>query len=151
MDKYQPQDFAQFFLLTHFDELKSVDHATEAIAIFSRLQKSSAISKKTDQDFVRATFRIWKKYSLKFSHKTPPPILSPEILQRSGGMELNMWGGFLLQLRQEESLTLLWHELFRVSIEDLAEALGVSVGTVKYRLHRALIKLGQLLRKQDGK
>lgn len=151
MEKFQPQDFAQFFLLTHLDEMKAVDYATESMALFRKLQRTSELSRKTDQNFVKATYRIWKKYPLRLSIKHPLPPLAPELVERLPAEQLKNWTLFLTQLRSEEVLVLLWHEIFRISVNDLAAAFGISVGTVRYRLQKSFIRIGQYLRKNGVK
>ncbi len=151
MEKFQPQDFAQFFLLTHLDEMKAVDYATEAMAVFRRLQKTSDLSRKTDQNFVKATYRIWKKYPLRVSIKHPLPPLAPEFIERIPADQLKNWCLFLTQIRSDEILVLLWHELFGVSVNDLGSAFEISVGTVRYRLQKSFIRIGHYLRNNGGK
>ncbi len=150
MEKFYPKEFAQFFFFTHVDESKSSDLSNEAIALFSKLQRSSSYSRQTDQNFVRATYRIWKKYPVRISYSSPLPTLGPEVISRKGGSQLNSWTYFLAHLRHEEYLALIWSEVFSISSFDLAQALNESQGTIQYRLQKGLIKIGQDLRKQGS-
>jgi DNA-directed RNA polymerase specialized sigma24 family protein len=153
VDKFQTQDFAQFFLLTHFDEMKAVDHATESLALFNKLKKNNRLSKKLDQNFVQTTHKIWKKYpyrSVISTIKASQITISPELLKRADGETLTFWANCLSHLRSEEYLALLWHEVFHISVSDLAEALDVTTGTVRFRLQKAYVRVGQLIRRNGA-
>lgn len=151
MNKFQTQDFAQFFLLTHFDEMKAVDHATESLALFHRYKKNNHVVRKLDQNFVRTTYKIWKKYPNRSAVKTSLIALSPELAKREDGETLNLWSICLSHMRSEEYLTLLWHEVFHIAVDDLADAMDVTTGTVRFRLQKAYVRVGQLLRRNGLK
>jgi RNA polymerase sigma-70 factor, ECF subfamily len=51
----------------------------------------------------------------------------------------------LLQVPEEFRAVLVLHDAMDMGYEDVAEALGIPVGTVKSRLHRGRIMLGRLL------
>jgi RNA polymerase sigma-70 factor (ECF subfamily) len=51
----------------------------------------------------------------------------------------------LLQVPQEFRAVLVMHDVHDLAYEDIAEALGIPVGTVKSRLHRGRVALAELL------
>ena len=56
----------------------------------------------------------------------------------------------LLQVAQEFRVVLVMHDVQDMAYDDIAEALGIPVGTVKSRLHRGRAALGRLLTGGSG-
>lgn len=73
-----------------------------------------------------------------------PPVLDP--LERSqAGEEAERVRRALERLPEEQRVTLLLRHFQGLSYEEIAEALGLPLGTVKWRIHDAMRKLGQWL------
>jgi hypothetical protein len=63
---------------------------------------------------------------------------------QSHGIELGPWREFRKKAPPEEFLAVVWTEVMALPPGDVAKALGISEGTLKYRLSKALRHLGEL-------
>ena len=60
------------------------------------------------------------------------------------GVELGLWQNFVREANAEEFLALLWSRVLKFSDLDISKGLGVTEGTVRHRVGRALKILGSL-------
>jgi len=89
------------------------------------------------------TKKTWEKYSGRFVRGRPNYSLEAGWLLPEG-LDLGPWKEFQKQAQEDELLCLIWSKILKIADEDISMGLGVSVGTLRYRVGRALRKLGTL-------
>ena len=107
----------------------------------NRLAKNSEL--KTPIAIVSATKLIWEKYRGRFVRGRPNYSLDSGWLLPQE-FDLGPWKEFQKSAQEDEFLCLIWSKLLKISDEDISTGLGVTVGTLRYRVGRALRKLGSL-------
>ncbi len=90
-----------------------------------------------------STFSVWTKNHLKLNRG------NPNISTDAGWMiptdlDLGPWREFQKLATQDELLAVIWSKVLEIQDHDIAQGLGISEGTVRYRLGRALRKLGSM-------
>lgn len=142
MGEHEVKSIALFFFFAFLDDRRALEAATQAIAVFSEKQKKKPVPENAVL-IVRATYAIWSKHHMKVARG------NPNISTESGwalptDLDLGPWREFQKQSTQDELLVVIWSKILGISEQDIALGLGVSEGTVRYRLGRALRKLGSM-------
>jgi hypothetical protein len=60
------------------------------------------------------------------------------------GIDLGPWREFQKNASEDELLTVIWSKILKFSDLEISEGLGITQGTIRYRLGRALRKLGSM-------
>ncbi|MNT80198.1 hypothetical protein D3C72_2196280 [compost metagenome] len=60
------------------------------------------------------------------------------------GVDLGPWREFQKTASEDELLTVIWSKILKLSDHEISEGLGITQGTIRYRLGRALRKLGSM-------
>ena len=110
--------------------------AAKTVRLCGRLKKN--VDGESVVDFVRISHSIWRKIQKKKELIT----LESEICHIPSSVQLSSWRDFKRSSSEEEFLTVLWTKVLEIPQEKVAEGLGVTVGTVRYRLSCGLKKLG---------
>lgn len=133
---------ALFFYFGFLDDKKAIEAAAQALNICADRLK---LNPQADRHrlVVSATQEIWDRYQQKLVRGRPQ--LSPD----SGwlvpeGVDMGPWKEFQKNSTQDELLTVIWSQILGFSDAEISVALGITEGTVRYRLGRALRKLGTI-------
>ncbi len=142
MGESETTSIALFFFCAFLDDSRAIEASTQAMTY--ALDKKKKNPKLSDSVLlVIATFAIWKKHHLKLNRG------NPNISADAGWMipadfDLGPWREFQKLATQDELLAVIWSKVLAISEPDIAEGLGISEGTIRYRLGRALRKLGSM-------
>jgi len=60
------------------------------------------------------------------------------------GLDLGPWREFQKSSSEDELLSVIWSKILKIDDDDISEGLGITQGTIRYRLGRALRKLGSM-------
>jgi len=136
------KSIALFYFFALLDEQRAIEATSKALVdTKNRISKDPQL--KTSVALVAATYHIWKKNSGRFLRGRPN--FSPEsgwLLQE--GLDMGPWKEFQKTAQEDEFLALIWSKILKISDEDISLGLGISVGTLRYRIGRALRRLGTL-------
>jgi len=136
------KSIALFFFFAFLDDRRALEASTQAINIFSDKKKKNP--QFSDEVLVvMVTFAVWTKHHLKLNRG------NPNFSAEAGWMiptdlDLGPWREFQKLATQDELLAVIWSKILNLSEADIAQGLGISEGTVRYRLGRALRKLGSM-------
>lgn len=133
---------ALFFFFAFLDDRRALEASTQALSIcFEKKKKNPQFNNAVLT--VLSTYRVWSKHHLKL-HRGKP-TMNPEIgWMIPTDLDLGPWREFQKLATQDELLAVIWSKILGISDHDIAQGLGISEGTVRYRLGRALRKLGSM-------
>ncbi len=119
----------KFFYYTLLNENKIIEASSRAVTLFEK-----------NFNLVQSLNEIWKLYKNdRHGGQTTNEMAEPIF-----GVNLDQWTQFKkIALDEEVFITAL--VLLDIDINEIATGLGLSKGTIIYRINRALIKLGNLL------
>lgn len=134
---------ALFFFYVVLDDRRALQLASTAADLLSQ-KLAKAPDSKNSIVLVIAAQAIWEKFRHRWARGRPhfssdAGWLLPE------DIDLSAWKEFQKTAPEDELLTLVWSKIVRISDEDISAALGLSQGTVRYRVGRALKKMGALV------
>ncbi len=138
---------ATFFFFAFLDEALATENAIKAAAQFkSRLQKKAKASEHEAQVMVvhltSEAFQSHRKHLFK----------GHSLLSGEGGwlipdgVNLSSWKQFHKEAPDNEMLAVLWSQVLNISDQAISEGLGVTIGTIRYRVGHGLQKLGAIHR-----
>jgi hypothetical protein len=133
---------ALFFFYALLDDRKALEVAGEALEM-ARRRLAANTELKNSVAIVAATKQIWEKHSGQFVRGRPNYSLESGWLVPQG-LDLGPWKEFQKSAQEDEFLCLIWSKILKISDEDISQGLGISVGTLRYRIGRALRKLGMM-------
>lgn len=142
MGESEVKSIALFFFFAFLDDRRALEASTHAISICTAKKKKKP-QFNSPVLIVMATFSVWTKHHLKLNRG------NPNISTEAGWMvpadlDLGPWREFQKLATQDELLAVIWSKVLEISEKDIAQGLGISEGTVRYRLGRALRKLGSM-------
>jgi hypothetical protein len=98
-----------------------------------------------DPVLVYSTYKIWKKYFKKRNFKTQDFPLSSEGWIVPQGIKMEPWRQFVKDTDPQIYLAVIWSHLLQFNDKDISDGLGVSEGSVRYRVGQGLKILGQIV------
>ena len=123
-----------FFLYTFLDEKLALRASRKVF----RLLKE----KKENSDLVAATWSVWKSHRRFFRKDIDFDELDKEIFKIEEGT-LKKWSFFRQRAIEDEFLAVIWSQLLKIPEKEISRGLGVSERTVRYRVGRGLVLLGE--------
>jgi hypothetical protein len=93
---------------------------------------------------VLVTQQIWVKMRGNF-FRGHPFITGDSGWQLPDRLDLSPWKEFQKIAPEDELLAVIWSQILGLKDEDISTALGFSEGTLRYRMGRALRKLGGVM------
>lgn len=138
------QSITLFFYFSLLDDQKAIEASSRAV-VLSRAQKAKYPQRSNSVLVVSATKTVWDKYKDKIS-RGRPNISNEFGWQIPYGTDLGPWREFQKTASDDELLVVIWSKILKISENDISESLGLTAGTVRYRLARALRKLGSMTR-----
>lgn len=132
-----------FFFFATLDEQRAIEGSIQCLKYSqSRLSKNEDMNPQVA--LVAATKYVWDRNAGRFLRGRPNYLpdsgwLMPE------NLEMGAWKEFQKSAQEDEFLCLIWSKILKISDEDISAGLGVSTGTLRYRVGRALRKLGAVV------
>lgn len=142
MGESEVKSIALFFFFAFLDDRRALEASTQAITLATEKKKKNPQSD-NQVLIVTASFSIWKKHHLKLNRGTPN-ISTEAGWMMPPDLDLGPWREFQKLATQDELLAVIWAKVLGISEKNIAQGLGISEGTVRYRLGRALRKLGSM-------
>lgn len=136
------KSIALFFYFAFLDDQKAIEASSQALALGrARKQKNSDI--KNSVIVVSVTKSLWDKSRHKLARgrhniSAESGWLLPE------SVDLGPWREFQKTSAEDELLIVIWSKILKYTDEEISEGLGLSQGTIRYRIGRALRKLGNM-------
>lgn len=136
------KSLALFSYFAFLDENRAMDAAGKALVLVSdKLKKDKQL--KTSVAVVWATERVWNENQGQLL-RGHPSVNSDKNWILPKGFDLGPWKEFQKNATEDELLVIIWSKILGINDEDIAQALGITEGTVRYRMARALRKLGAM-------
>ncbi len=140
MTETDVKSIALFFYFAFLDDDKAIEASSQALALCrARKQKNSKI--KNSVLIVVATKTIWQKFKPRISRGRPNTTIESGWLLPQG-VDLGPWREFQKTASEDELLAVIWSKILQINDDDVSEGLGITQGTIRYRLGKALRKLG---------
>ena len=134
------KSLALFFFFITLDDRRALHLASIASDILS-----AKLAKRPNSNHgvavVMSAQVVWDKYRSRWSRGRPhfskdAGWLLPE------NIDLSAWKDFQKNAPEEEFIALVWSKIVQVPDVEISTALGITEGTIRYRVGRALKKLG---------
>ena len=142
MGESEVRSIALFFFFAFLDDRRAVEASAHSVSALNNKKKKNPDSTSSVL-IVMSTFSIWSKLHLKLN-RANPNFSSDAGWIIPTDMDLGPWREFQKLATQDELLSVIWSKVLGFSETDIAQGLGISEGTVRYRLGRALRKLGSM-------
>lgn len=142
MTEADVQSIALFFYFSLLDDQKAIEASSQALAI-GRARQQRNPDLKSSVAVVAATKTVWDKYKSRVSRGRPNTTVESGWLIPEG-TDLGPWREFQKSASEDELLTVIWSKILKIADDDISEGLGITQGTIRYRLGRALRKLGSM-------
>lgn len=140
MTEAEINSISLFFFFILLDDQKALDASSQAVALFkSKIEKKTDISR--EALLVSVTKTIWDKCRARII-RGRNYSLNSNLWNIPEGLDLGPWKEFQKTASEDELLTLVWSKVLKISDQDISTALNITTGTVRYRLGRALRKMG---------
>lgn len=136
------KSIALFFFYATLDEKRAIEAASTAFEQ-ARKKLSKNPQMKPTVAIVAVTKQVWEENSGRFLRGRPNYSLESGWLLPEK-VDLGPWKEFQKVSQEDEFLCLIWSKILKISDEDISLGLGVSIGTLRYRIGRALRKLGSI-------
>ncbi len=131
---------ALFFFFTMLDEKRALLASSQAYELcMNKIDKDEKAP--IGELIVKSTYKVWKhnhsklirgrpQYSLNSGWDLPP------------GLDIGVWKDFQKNASEEDLLAIVWSKIINISESEIAMGLGLSAGTIRYRVSHAVRKLG---------
>ncbi len=134
---------ALFFYFAFLDDQKAIEASSKALEICrGRLKKSPDI--RPAVLIVSSTKIVWEKYQGRIKRGRPNTSFESGWLIPEN-VDFGPWREFQKLSSEDELLTTIWSKILRFKDEEISEGLGITQGTIRFRLGRALRKLGGMV------
>jgi hydroxymethylpyrimidine pyrophosphatase-like HAD family hydrolase len=145
---------AKFFFLTLKDHRVAHEATKRSLLRLQKQQKNQPTQDEDLANLVYVTYKYWKLYhknksQFSFFH-VQPKVVEEAISQENKfyfpkELSISAWNQFIKDSKEDEILLVAWSKILNISDTDIAKGLGLSEGTVRYRVGNGLKKLGKSL------
>lgn len=142
MNESDIRALALFFYFALLDDRKAIELAITALGICQD-QKKRFPQRKNSVILVSATNDVWSEVERKVKRGLPNTSIESGWVVPAG-VDIGPWREFQKNATSNELQTLIWSRVLKYSDADIALGLGITTGTVRYRLARAFRKLGSM-------
>lgn len=142
MTEADVQMIALFFYFSLLDDQKAIEASSKAL-VLCRASKQRNPNLKNSVGVIVATKAVWDKYKARVARGRPNTTVESGWLVPEG-LDLGPWREFQKSASEDELLTVIWSKILKIEDDDISEGLGITQGTIRYRLGRALRKLGSM-------
>lgn len=136
------KSIALFFYFSFLDDQKAIEASSQALAL-GRVRKSKSPHLKNSVLIVAVTKTVWEKYKPRMTRGRPNTSVESGWVVPEG-VDLGPWREFQKSSSEDELLSVIWSKILKIEDDDISEGLGITQGTIRYRLGRALRKLGSM-------
>ena len=144
MNEQTVRPMALFFFYAISNEVSARSATIKSMHLVSKLGKrKNTKSRPFAAQIVEATNRVWEKHHTSQRSKTADRIESGSWVMPQN-LDMGAWKQFSKQAEPDEMLAVVWSKILKFSDEDIAEGLGVTVGSIRHRVGRGLRLLGEL-------
>ncbi len=143
MTEVDVKSIALFFYFAFLDDKKAIEASVQALA-FGREKKQKAPQTKDVVILVSATKTIWDKNKSRVNRGRPNTSIESGWVVPDE-VDLGPWREFQKNASEDELLTVIWSKILKIDDNDISEGLSITQGTIRYRLGRALRKLGGMI------
>lgn len=158
-EQAQIQSVALFYFFAFLDEKVAFEATSKALVRLKNTKSLKEGEESLDQEsedpaatIVHLTNRHWLKIK-------DSKVKNPSAVSYEGGwlvphhVDLGVWRDFKKESDADEFLAVLWSRVLGFSDDSISRGLGVTVGTVRYRVGRGLRLLGTVKLKvsRDGR
>ena len=153
----QVQSLVVFFQLALLNQ-DLAEEAAQAAYLQISAQSKARPGAKDPQPFeilfVRHTDRIlrsyrkttsWKKQAAAHAKNASAPVKQSALIHEAHHLDLSPWRDYFKNAHLDEVTVMIWNHILKVNEDQIADALDLSVGTVRHRLSRGLRSLSQRL------
>ncbi len=140
MDEIDIRALALFFFFALLDDRKAIECSVQSMMICQDRKKRNP-NIKNSVAVIYATSKIWDQIHLKFQRGLPKCSMESGWIVPAD-LDLGSWREFQKNATNDELQSVIWSKILNYSDQDISESLGLTVGTVRYRLARAYRKLG---------
>ncbi len=141
MDQELLRKVGLFFFFCILDEKKATQFAAEAVSqLYHKIQSEDLPSEVL---LIRVCYQIWKKKNIRVAAGTVFSTVFAGISFQDG-LDLNPWREFQKKAQDDELMSVIFVKILKIELPKVAFALGISEGTLRYRLGRGLRKLGSM-------
>lgn len=142
MSDDQIRAVALFFHFAFLHDALALQAAQKALSLLRRRAGKNKIYSQTQ--IVEVTWQVFLRYKKSLQRIKPRVGESQAWLLPS--IDFAPWRQFHKESEEGERLALIWSKILGLSDQDVALGLGVSTGTVRFRVGNALRRLGSLSR-----
>ncbi|MES2769398.1 MAG: hypothetical protein V4596_09650 [Bdellovibrionota bacterium] len=145
MKEAQIRSVALFFFYTFLDKSLALKASVEALGLYDKRLKRRETHGPTEPLLVYSTYKVWKKYSKKRNIKATDFDLLAEGWIIPPTLKLEPWREFVKDIDPQLYLAVIWSQLLNFSDKDISEGLGVTEGSIRYRVGKGLKILGEIV------
>lgn len=150
MKEAQIKSVALFFFYTFLDKSLALKATVEALGLYDKRMKRREGHGTSEPLLVYSTYKVWKKYSKKRNIKAKDLELAAEGWIIPQGLKLEPWREFVKDQDPQLYLAVAWSQLLGFTDKDISEGLGVTEGSIRYRVGKGLKLLGQTVPPTGG-
>lgn len=150
MKEAQIESVALFFFYTFLDKSLALKASVEALNLYEKKMKKAGNNIPTESILVFATHKIWKKYFKKRNIKSKDFNLLAEGWIVPDGLRLEAWREFVKEVDPQLYLAVIWSQLLQFSDKGISDGLGVTEGSIRYRIGKGLKILGDTVPPAGG-
>ena len=141
MSDEQVRWIALFFLFSSMDEKVAIQSAQKAIAQL----KSAGAKMITPALIIRTSRKILEHY-----HQSPmrnrAPVIPQGVWTLPPHFDMTSWMKFQKDAAPEQVVAVIFSKILGFNDVDIAEGLGISLGTARYRVGKGIRQLGTLMK-----
>ena len=150
MKEAQIRSVALFFFYTFIDKSLALKASVEALELYDKRLKRRETHSPAESLLVYSTYKVWKKYSKKRNVKAKDFELPAEGWIIPPGLKMEPWREFVKDVDPQLYLAVIWSHLLNFSDKDISEGLGVTEGSIRYRVGQGLKILGNIVPPTGG-
>lgn len=150
MKEAQIKSVALFFFYTFLDKSLALKASVEALDLYDKRLKRRETHGPTEPLLVYSTYKVWKKYSKKRNTKAKDFELAAEGWIIPPSLKMEPWREFVKDQDPQLYLAVAWSHLLNFTDKDISEGLGVTEGSIRYRVGKGLKLLGQIVPPAGG-
>lgn len=143
MTEVEIQSIALFFYFALLDDKKAIEVSSQAIALFrEQIKRKPNVNRSVI--LVSCTKAAWDRVRTRVMRGRPNTSAESGWLTPVGA-DLGAWRDFQKNATEDELLTVIWSKILKLNDKEISEGLGITEGTIRYRLGRSLRKLGTMV------
>jgi hypothetical protein len=135
------RSIALFFFFALMDEKLALAASIKSVKLY-RKQAAKTPEIPSQILLIRAILNVWNIERKSLSRGRQTTVFS-KLWAMPPQLDLNPWKEFQKQSPNEELLSILFVTILGFKASDVAQAMNLSEGSIKYRLSKALSRLGE--------